>query len=488
MQLTTFEEFRELAQRGTFVPVYKEIMADLLTPVSAFLKIAEHSDYAFLLESVEGGEQVARYSFLGKDPFLILRSRGGKTIIDRAGQTTESEHSFIATVRELMAGFHAPFVPGLPRFTGGAVGYLGYDAAAWFEPVTLQDTTDVDDEAGFMLFDTVLAFDHVRHRILIIANARITGDEDLESLYQFACAKIEFVERELERTLSKTPHSGGAPFEVTSNVSRDEFEGMVRTAKEYIAAGDIYQVVLSQRFEARLEADPFTVYRALRHVNPSPYMYFLRVGDRSIVGSSPEMLVRVEGHKVQTHPIAGTRPRGRTDEEDMRLAEELKRNEKERAEHVMLVDLGRNDVGRVSAYGSVRVPTYMTLERYSHVMHLVSIVEGRLDDRHDRLDALVACFPAGTVSGAPKVRAMEIIAELENRRRGVYAGAVGYLDFAGNLDFCITIRTVLIENGYAYVQAGAGIVADSNPAAEYQETRDKARAVIRALELAQAGL
>jgi anthranilate synthase component 1 len=263
---------------------------------------------------------------------------------------------------------------------------------------------------------------------------------------------------------------------------------MVRTAKEYIAAGDIYQVVLSQRFEAAVDADPFTVYRALRHVNPSPYMYFLRVGGRSIVGSSPEMLVRAEGRKVQTHPIAGTRPRGRTDEEDQRLGEELKRNEKERAEHVMLVDLGRNDLGRVCEYGSVRVPTYMTLERYSHVMHLVSVVDGKLDESHDRLDALVACFPAGTVSGAPKVRAMEIIAELEGGRRGVYAGAVGYLDFAGNLDFCITIRTVLIENGRAYVQAGAGIVADSNPTAEYEETRDKARAVLRALELAQRGL
>ena len=487
-RITSFDDFKELAQRGTFVPVYKEIVADLLTPVSAFLKIAEHSDYAFLLESVEGGEQIARYSFLGKDPFLILRSRGGKTVIDRAGEVTDSDKPFVAAVRELMAGFHAPFVPGLPRFTGGAVGYLGYDAAAWFEPVTLQSSEAVDEEAAFMLFDTVLAFDHVRHRILIIANARITGDEDLESLYQFACAKIDFVERELERTLSKPPSATGGALEFTSNVTRSEFEQMVRTAKEYIAAGDIYQVVLSQRFETAVDADPFTVYRALRHVNPSPYMYFLRVGDRSIVGASPEMLVRVEGRKVQTHPIAGTRPRGRTEEEDVRLAEELKRNEKERAEHVMLVDLGRNDVGRVSAYGSVRVPTYMTLERYSHVMHLVSVVEGKLDEQRDRLDALVACFPAGTVSGAPKVRAMEIIAELENRRRGVYAGAVGYLDFAGNLDFCITIRTVLIENGRAYVQAGAGIVADSNPAAEYEETRDKARAVFRALELAQAGL
>jgi anthranilate synthase component 1 len=488
MHLTTFEEFRELAQRGTFVPVYKEIVADLLTPVSAFLKIAEHSDYAFLLESVEGGEQVGRYSFLGKDPFLILRSHGGKTIVDRAGRTSEADKPFIATLRELMAGFHSPFVPGLPRFTGGAVGYLGYDAAAWFEPVTLQDGAAPDDEAGFMLFDTVLAFDHVRHRILIIANARITGDEDLESLYQFARAKIDFLERELDRPLSKTAMRDAGPIEVTSNVSRDEFEAMVRTAKEYIAAGDIYQVVLSQRFETALGADPFTVYRALRHVNPSPYMYFLRLGDRSIVGSSPEMLVRVEGTNVQTHPIAGTRPRGRNEDEDMRLAEELKRSEKERSEHVMLVDLGRNDVGRVAAYGSVKVPRYMALERYSHVMHLVSVVEGKLSEEHDRLDALVACFPAGTVSGAPKVRAMEIIAELENRRRGVYAGAVGYLDFAGNLDFCITIRTVLIESGRAYVQAGAGIVADSNPAAEYEETRDKARAVIRALEIAQAGL
>jgi anthranilate synthase component 1 len=394
----------------------------------------------------------------------------------------------MATLRELMASFHSPFVPGLPRFTGGAVGYLGYDAAAWFEPIELQPTSESEDEGGFMLFDTVLAFDHVRHRILIIANARITGDEDLESLYQFACAKIEFVERELERPLSKPPCTDKSPIDVSSNVSREHFEDMVRTAKEYIAAGDVYQVVLSQRFETRLGADPFTVYRALRHVNPSPYMYFIRMGERSIVGSSPEMLVRVEGRRVETHPIAGTRPRGRSEEEDVRLAEELKRSEKERAEHVMLVDLGRNDVGRVSAYGSVRVPTYMALERYSHVMHLVSIVEGKLAEEYDRLDALAACFPAGTVSGAPKVRAMEIIAELENRRRGPYAGAVGYLDFAGNLDFCITIRTVLIENGYAYVQAGAGIVADSNPAAEYEETRDKARGVIRALELAQAGL
>src|SRR5947207_7108463 len=408
MRLTTFDDFKDLAQRGTFVPVYKEIVADLLTPVSAFLKIAEHSDYAFLLESVEGGEHVGRYSFLGKDPFLILRSREGKTIVDRAGQTSESEKPFIAMLRELMASFHSPFVPGLPRFTGGAVGYLGYDAAAWFEPIELQPASEAEDEGGFMLFDTVLAFDHVRHRILIIANARITGGEDLESLYQFACAKIEFVERELERPLSRAHCPDNSPIDVTSNVSRDEFEQMVRTAKEYIAAGDVYQVVLSQRFETRIGADPFTVYRALRHVNPSPYMYFIRMGERSIVGSSPEMLVRVEGRHVETHPIAGTRPRGRSEEEDLRMADELKRSEKERAEHVMLVDLGRNDVGRVCDYGSVRVPQYMGLERYSHVMHLTSIVEGRLAGDRDRLDALVSCFPAATVSGGSNVRASQI--------------------------------------------------------------------------------
>jgi anthranilate synthase component 1 len=334
----------------------------------------------------------------------------------------------------------------------------------------------------------VLAFDHVQHRILIIANARITQDDDLRALYQFACAKIEFLERELERNLSLPDRPEAGPLQVRSNIEQAAFERHVRAAKEHIAAGDIYQVVLSQRFEAELGADPFTVYRALRHVNPSPYMFFLRLGGLSIVGASPEMLVRVEGRRIETHPIAGTRPRGHTAEEDLRLAEELKANEKERAEHVMLVDLGRNDVGRVSEFGSVRVPQYMALERYSHVMHLVSIVEGRLAEGRDRLDALVACFPAGTVSGAPKVRAMEIIASLEPDRRGIYAGAIGYLDFAGNLDFCIAIRTVVIRGQKALVQAGAGIVADSNPTAEFEETRDKARALLRALELAQRGL
>jgi anthranilate synthase component 1 len=490
MKITSLEEFKELALRGTFVPVVKELVADLLTPVSAFLKIAEDADYAFLLESVEGGEHVGRYSFLGKDPFLILRARGGRTTIESGGSVSESDRPFVESLRGLMTDFRSPFVPDLPRFTGGAVGYLGYGAASWFEPVLgdLGDGADGADPAGFMVFDTVLAFDHVQHRILIIANARITADDDLESLYQFACAKIQFLERELERNLSVARPERGEPLDVRSNHTKEQFEERVRAAKEYIAAGDIYQVVLSQRFQTEVRADPFTVYRALRHVNPSPYMYFIRMGGLSIVGSSPEMLVRVEGARVETHPIAGTRPRGRTPEEDLRLGEELKRNEKERAEHVMLVDLGRNDVGRVCRYGSVRVPQFMGLERFSHVMHLTSIVEGKLSEEHDRLDALVSCFPAGTVSGAPKVRAMQIIKELEPAGRGLYAGAVGYLDFAGNLDFCIAIRTVIMSKGMAYAQAGAGIVTDSNPAAEYEETRDKARALLRALELAQQGL
>jgi anthranilate synthase component 1 len=490
MKITSFEEFKELSRRGTFVPVVKEMVADLLTPVSAFLKIAEHADYAFLLESVEGGEHVARYSFLGKDPFLILTSKNGKTVIERGGATTESDKPFIDTLRHLMADYRSPFVPGLPRFTGGAVGYFGYGTSTWFEPVLgdLGASDDGADQAGFMLFDTVLAFDHVQHRILIIANARITADDDLDALYQFACAKIAFLERELERSLSQTRRSHANALDVTSSYTQDGFEAHVKRAKEYIAAGDIYQVVLSQRFETGVDADPFTVYRALRHVNPSPYMYFIRMAGVSVVGSSPEMLVRVEGARVETHPIAGTRRRGKTSDEDVRLAEELKRNEKERAEHVMLVDLGRNDVGRVCQYGSVRVPQFMALERFSHVMHLTSIVEGQLSDDYDRLDALASCFPAGTVSGAPKVRAMQIIHELEPIPRGLYAGAVGYVDFAGNLDFCIAIRTVIMSKGKAYVQAGAGIVIDSNPTAEYEETRDKARALITALELAQQGL
>ena len=416
MKQTTFEEFVDLAKRATFVPVVKELVADLLTPVSAFLKVAEHSDYAFLLESVEGGEHVGRYSFLGKDPFLILRGRNGQTVMERAGVTTDAEKPFVDTLRELMNSFQSPFVPGLPRFTGGAVGYFGYDTAAWFEP------TAARAGAGAPPIGRRRRVHGVRYRAGVRSRAAShpadrqradLPDEDLRSLYQFACAKIEFLESELERALSLKRPAGGETVTLTPNMSQEAYEAIVKRAKEYIAAGDIYQVVLSRRFEAEVSVDAFTVYRALRHVNPSPYMFFIRMGERSIVGASPEMLVRVEGRHAVTHPIAGTRPRGKTDEEDQRLAEELKRNEKERAEHVMLVDLGRNDIGRVCDYGTVRVPTFMALEKYSHVMHMVSVVEGQLAEGRDRLDALVSCFPAGTVSGAPKVRAMQIINELE---------------------------------------------------------------------------
>jgi anthranilate synthase component 1 len=489
MKQTTFDEFVDLSRRGTFVPVVREIMADLLTPVSAFLKIAEHSDYAFLLESVEGGEHVGRYSFLGKDPFLVLRGREGQTTIEQAGAQTAREVPFLDVLRSLMAEFVSPVIPDLPRFTGGAVGYLDYDTAELFEPaVRLGKPLPDRDQAGFMVFDTVLAFDHVKHRILAIANARLRPGEDLRSLFDFACAKIGFLERELERNLSRAERRHSSGLEIHANQSRDEFEASVRKIQDDIAAGEIYQAVLSQRFDTETAASPFDVYRALRHINPSPYMYFIRMGEETIIGASPEMLVRVEGKHVETHPIAGTRRRGATAEEDQHLAEELRRNEKERAEHVMLVDLGRNDIGRVAEIGSVRVPQYMALERYSHVMHLVSRVEGKLADECDRLDALVATFPAGTLTGAPKIRAMQIIGDLEPTRRGLYGGAVGYLDFAGNLDFCIAIRTITMCGGRADVQAGAGIVADSNPSAEYEEARDKARAMLQALEMADRGI
>ncbi len=489
MKQTSFEEFVALSQRGTFVPVYREIMADLLTPVSAFLKIAEHSDYAFLLESVEGGEHVGRYSFLGKDPFLVLRGRGNASSIEQAGVRVDRAEPFIDVLRGLMAEFDAPYVPELPRFTGGAVGYVDYDTAEWFEPAVTLDKPQADrDQAGFMVFDTVLAFDHVKHRILAIANARLRAGADLRGLYDFACAKIDFLERELERNLSRPERREAAPLDVHANQTRDVFEASVRKIQEDITAGEIYQAVLSQRFDATTDASPFDVYRALRHINPTPYMFFIRMGTSAIIGASPEMLVRVEGRHVETHPIAGTRRRGKTPDEDQRLADELRRNEKERAEHVMLVDLGRNDIGRVAEIGSVRVSQFMALEKYSHVMHLVSRVEGKLAEDRDRLDALVATFPAGTLTGAPKIRAMQIIGALEPTRRGLYGGAVGYLDFAGNLDFCIAIRTIGMQGNRAEMQAGAGIVADSVPAAEYEETRDKAQALIQALDMANRGI
>jgi anthranilate synthase component 1 len=481
MAITSFDEFARMAAGATFVPVCKELIADLLTPVSAFLKIAEYSDYAFLLESVEGGEQLARYSFLGKDPLLVVRAAGDTTIVEQAATTTELHEPIVPVLRRLMGQYRAPVVPGLPRFTGGAVGFLGYDAVRWFEPALAGTVPAEKTSAAFMVFDCILAFDHVKHRILIIANAQVGPGADLHELYAFACARVGFLERELERELSNAAPAAAAPLEVRAAMPREAFEQKVRQAQEHILAGDIYQVVLSQRFDVRASADPFRVYRALRHVNPSPYMFFLRMGPLAVAGASPEMLLRVEGRRVETHPIAGTRPRGTSPAEDLRLAEELKANEKERAEHVMLVDLGRNDIGRVSEFGSVRVPQFMGIEHYSHVMHLVSVVEGRLAEGCDRLDALASCFPAGTVSGAPKVRAMEIIAELEPSRRGVYCGAIGYLSRTGAMDTSIVIRTYQALGDRVYFGAGGGIVADSDPEQEYRETLDKARALIAAL-------
>jgi anthranilate synthase component I len=484
----TYEEFLTLAGEGTVVPVVKRVMADLLTPVAAYLKIERLSPYSFLLESVEGGEKVARYSFLGFDPEIVVRSRANVVSIERGSATEETNEPMLAVLRRL-SGKHIPVrFADLPPFVSGAVGYLSYDAVRWFEkiPDSHPDEIGIDD-AVMMFYSRLLVFDHVRHQIHVIANVFTGGKtEGLEAEYRNAIDEIEAMEARLEDPIEPLPRRGvsGDP-RVRSNLTREKFEHAVTTAKEYITAGDIFQVVLSQRFEVGLSAHPFDVYRALRVVNPSPYMFFLKIADQSIIGASPEMLVRATGRRIEYRPIAGTRPRGATETEDLLLGEEMRADEKEVAEHVMLVDLGRNDLGRVADYGSVDVTDLMIIERYSHVMHLVSAIKARLRPGMDRFDALAACFPAGTVTGAPKIRAMEIIDELEPTRRGVYAGAVMYLDYSGNLDSCIAIRTILTKDGNAYFQAGAGIVADSVPESEYVETVNKARAMLQAIEMAE---
>lgn len=497
MNLTSFDDFRALAARSSFVPVVRETLADVLTPVSAFLRIASDTQRAFLLESAEAGERMGRYSFLGRDPFLVLRAvdGGGRATLERHGVVEESPERFMPTLRRLMDQYRAPVLPNLPSFTGGAVGFVGYDAAPWFEPAV--EASFAARAAGhvttlpaaFLFFDTVLAFDHLRRRLLIIAHVPVGPGHDLAAQYAAACDRIAVVERDLDAPRSSAVAPAASPAgPVRSTMERARFEQSVRDAQEHIAAGDIYQVVLSQRFSVDTDVEPFAVYRALRYVNPSPYMFFVRLDDTTLVGASPEMLVRVEGRHAETYPIAGTRPRGASEADDDALAAQLLADEKERAEHVMLVDLGRNDLGRICEYGSVRVTHFMNVERYSHVMHLVSRVEGQLAQGRDRFDALASCFPAGTVSGAPKIRAMQIIAELEPDPRGVYAGAVGHLGFAGNLDCCITIRTIVCRDHTISVQAGAGIVADSNPSAEYDESCNKARALLSAIALAEKGL
>ncbi|MEK6407571.1 MAG: anthranilate synthase component I [Acidobacteriota bacterium] len=484
----SYEDFLRLAGEGTVIPVVKRVMADLLTPVAAYLKIERLSPYSFLLESVEGGEKVARYSFLGFDPEIIVRSRANTVTIESESGTETTDQPMLSVLRRL-SGRHLPVrFPDLPPFVCGAVGYLSYDAARWFEkiPDSHPDNTGIDD-AVMMFFSRLLVFDHVRHQIHIIANVFTGGrTEDLEAEYRKAIDDIDAVEARLEDPIEPLPRrKASGDTRVRSNMAKGTFEEAVATAKEYIAAGDIFQVVLSQRFEVGISAHPFEVYRALRVVNPSPYMFFLKTGDQSIIGASPEMLVRATGRRIEYRPIAGTRPRGATDTEDLLLGEEMRADEKEVAEHVMLVDLGRNDLGRVADYGSVEVTDLMIVERYSHVMHLVSAIKARLTPGMDRFDALAACFPAGTVSGAPKIRAMEIIDELEPTRRGVYAGSVMYLDYSGNLDSCIAIRTIVTKDGRAYFQAGAGIVADSVPESEYVETVNKARAMLQAIEMAE---
>ena len=474
----SLEEVKKLQAQGNIIPVYKSVIADFLTPVSAFLKLEKDRSYAFLLESVEGGERIARYSFLGGDPFLIKRYRNGQP------------PDFIENLRSTMARFHSVSLPNLPPFTGGAVGYFGYDMVRTIEDIPNTGTDDLGvDDAVLMFYKTVLAFDHLRHQIHIISN--VIADDSQESLkvqYQKAVEEIAHIEALLRSPL-EIPQVTRNEREVVvrSNFEKKSYLAAVAKAKEYIAAGDIFQVVLSQRFEVDLLTAPVEIYRALRIVNPSPYMYFLKMPDTSIVGSSPEMLVRVRDRQLEYRPIAGTLPRGTSEAEDEENAEKLRNDEKERAEHIMLVDLGRNDLGRVSQYGTVRVEDLMFIERYSHVMHLVSSLRGQLRDGLDRWDTLMACFPAGTVSGAPKVRAMEIIDELEPTKRGVYAGAVMYADFSNNLDSCIAIRTLVVRGNKGYIQAGGGIVADSVPENEYTETVNKSRALIRAINLAQRG-
>jgi anthranilate synthase component 1 len=492
-----FKAFSRLAREATLVPVVKSISADLLTPVSAFLAIAEDEPDAFLLESVEGGEKIGRYTFLGVRPFLRLESRGSQITIERGRKVERRTGDIFQVIKELLRQHRPAAMEGLPPFTGGAVGYCAYDIVRQLEKIgaRAQDDLNVPD-CVLMFFDRVLAFDHLRHQIHIVASADVTR-ESPQAAYKKSLREIARIEKKLAagfkgahwRNSTKKPK-----LTVRARTPKKKFLESVRQAKEYIAAGDIFQVVLSQRWDFEPGVAPFDLYRALRTVNPSPYMYFLRFGARGkesgmhVLGSSPEMLVRVGGRKLEYRPIAGTHPRGRDEAADAALEKKMREDEKERAEHVMLVDLGRNDLGRVSDYGSVKVRDLMFVERYSHVMHLVSALEGRLRPGLDAMDAFAACFPAGTLSGAPKVRAMQIIEELEPTRRGVYGGGVLYADFAGNLDSCITIRTVLMKGKKAYLQAGAGIVADSDPQREFEETENKSKALLRAVEMARSGL
>ncbi len=468
-------EFLEHAKRGNLIPVYREIIADAETPVSAYQKLRKTGP-SFLLESVEGGERIGRYSFIGTNPSTVIR------IAQRTGEDA------LRAVELEMSKYKPVTLPGLPRFTGGAVGFLGYEYIHQIEPSVPRPSRD---DLGtptlcFMITDTILIFDRVSQTIKIVANAHVDGDA--EHAYKRACSQVDRLLAELAQPLATPPlefqkDAPDVPFE--SNMTTDRYAGMVKEAQEFIKAGDIIQVVLAQRFQTPVKSSALDVYRALRSVNPSPYMFLLDFGDFQLVGASPEVHVRCEDGNVEIRPIAGTRWRGKTTEEDERLEKELLADEKERAEHLMLVDLARNDIGRVCDFGSVRVPEFMVIEKYSHVMHIVSGVEGKLQKGRTSYDLMRATFPAGTVSGAPKIRAMQIISAQEQSQRGPYAGAVGYFSFNGNVDSCITLRTALLKDGVAYVQAGGGIVADSDAKYEFQETVNKSKAMRKAIALAQ---
>src|SRR5579862_4236238 len=498
-----YKQFAEMSRTATLVPVAKSISADLLTPVSAFLAVADGEPDAFLLESVEGGEKIGRYTFLGVRPFLRLESRGDEITIKRGKKIERRTGNVFHVIKELLKQHRPASMEGLPPFTAGAVGYCAYDIVRQLENIGGQAGSQTKDDLNvpdcvLMFFDRVLAFDHLRHQIHIVASADVTR-ESPRAAYGRAVKDITRIEKKLASGWKPAHWRKSAtklPLKVEAQTPKKKFMQSVRRAKDYISAGDIFQVVLSQRWDFEPGIAPFDLYRALRTVNPSPYMYFLRFGAEAknksrgmhVLGSSPEMLVRAAGRKLEYRPIAGTHPRGKDEAADAALQKKMLSDEKERAEHVMLVDLGRNDLGRVSDYGSVKVRDLMYVERYSHVMHLVSALESRLREDRDALDAFAACFPAGTLSGAPKVRAMQIIEELEPVRRGIYGGSVLYADFAGNLDSCIAIRTVLMKGRRAYLQAGAGIVADSDPESEFQECLNKAQAIVRAVEMARAGL
>lgn len=489
----TFEDFKAETARGNVVPVVRSVLADLYTPVGAFLRIADGAEQSFLLESIEGGERLARYSFLAANPFMTVRSHKNQTILEKDGSRKfYPERPLVEFLRKHFARHKLARREKLPPLCGGAVGFLAYDAARWFEPVLDNGEVREETDAIWMFFRNMLVFDRLKQRIEIVSivfTDEANGDDDkLRKMYDDAVAETARLEKQLAGAAPEAiRETSAAPDakQFSSNWKKPDFLAAVDKIKDYILAGDAYQVVLSQNFKRPTSADPVNIYRALRTTNPSPYMFFVKLGDETLIGASPEMLVRCSGRKLEYRPIAGTRKRGATETEDWVLAEDLRSDMKEISEHVMLVDLGRNDLGRVSEYGSVEVAELMKIEKYSHVQHLVTSLKSRLKDGLDRFDALGACFPAGTVSGAPKVRAMQIIGELEPSKRGVYAGAIGYIDYAENLDTCIAIRTIRLNDGVASIQAGAGVVADSVPEKEYEETINKARALVKAIEMAE---